>query len=73
MDKSTRSVNVLLFLINFPFFGHCMFEYICDEKQLYKPYIHIYKSRRGERIVDAGPGFHDVNDKRSVYVCVNGV
>lgn len=73
MDKSSTSVTVLLFLMQLPFFGHALFEYICDEKQLYKPYIHVYRHRKGPRLADLPPGFYDMSDYKNVYVCINGL
>jgi len=49
-----------------------LFEYVCEEEQLYRPYVHIYKGRKGERFLDEGPGFYDLIDKRDIYVCING-
>ncbi|CAL8072201.1 unnamed protein product [Orchesella dallaii] len=72
MDTSSITVIVLLFLMDLAFFGHALFEYICDEKQLYKPYMHVYKARRGLRILDVGPGFHEIAEYMNAYVCING-
>jgi len=49
-----------------------LFEYICTEQGLYKPYIRVYKGRKGAKIYSAGPGFYDLQNHNDVYICVNG-
>lgn len=73
METLSISASILIVLFSLPFFSDALFEYVCDEKLLYKPYVHVYKSRRGERLHDYAPGLHDVAEYKNVYICINGM
>jgi hypothetical protein len=65
----------LIFLLLLNIILHCsnaLFEYVCEEKMLFKSYLHVYQGRKGPRILQAGPGFHVMTQEKDIYVCING-